>query len=128
MIDEYSIPIKKNNDIDNVIKWKEESNKKLEEGGHNLRVVNSKLYTFILTLSVILTILLIVGGWYFLSLIKDGSFKSLTNQEVSLNPLFNASVSIMNSYNNTFDPSVSNNYIYYNNYTIINEINLNCTI
>jgi len=77
------------------------------------KVVNKKFYSFLRLFFFASIVCILIGGFMFLNLVKDGKFQSTNNQEVTLEP---------NTYiNASFNSSTSNENDY--NFTIVNEIN-----
>jgi len=79
------------------------------------KVVNEKVYSFLRLSFIALVVCVLIGGFMFLNLVKDGYFQSNINQEVHVDP--NVTSSTYNNY--SFEPTTENDY----NYTIVNEIN-----
>ena len=79
------------------------------------KVVNKKFYSFLRLFFIASVVLIIIGGFMFLNLVKDGKFQSSINQEVNVDP--NVTSNTFNNY--TFEPKTENK----NNFTIVNEIN-----
>jgi len=78
------------------------------------KVVNKNFYLFLRLFFFASVVCIIVGGFMFLNLVKDGKFQSNINQEVNVDP--NVTSNTFNNY--TFEPRTENE----NNFTIINEI------
>ena len=99
--------------------YKNQYNPKLKESG--LIIVNDGWNTFVNIFFVCMVILILIGGVYFLIQVNQGKFKTEITQPINVN----------STTQNTFDFKPVTNVpvtpVFYNNYTIINVINQNCS-
>lgn len=98
--------------------WTKEVNSNPEIKKHGFKLVNLRTHYFYMTLAVMFLLILsvFVGVLFYLGM--EGKLSS--TYENIINPLFNASVNITNTY--TFTPSTANAYSFNPNYTIVVNI------
>ena len=114
MVDDFYKEIRERevNKPSDIKEWKETSNKRLKDEGHNYKVVDSRWHNLLILVSIIFIMILGFSILYFLHLVNIGSFKSATTQQVNLEPSINTTLYLNNS----------NNYQNYNNIYINNTI------
>lgn len=98
-------------------RWKGKTNEELKDRNSPYQVYNSFWHNFFIVLCILL-ILSAIG--IFLYFINEDKFKSIINQDVVVNPLFNYTSYTNNTYKNDFVNNVENRYN--NTVQIINNI------
>lgn len=123
----YKKPQKKEDKLEVIMtpkEYKETYNPKLKEA--KMKIVSSSWNNFLIGFFVLVTILALIGGGYYLYLVKEGMFKNTINQPISTLSNFNATVNNQYQLNTNTNVSNSINPIVNNNYTIPVSISVNC--
>lgn len=91
--------------------WKDESNEKLEQGKHPYKIYNKSWVKILSIITVVSFILFLCSTSY---LIYDEKLKTEIQQNITMSPLFNATINSETINDNQY------------NYTINNPLNFTC--